>query len=236
VDGGATFGAPVTAATLSTAPGINNGDLGLTGTRAGTATPAAFRAVAWPQIVANPATGNLYLVYADKPTAAGDKADVFLRQSIDNGQTWGAPVRVNDDATTNDQFQPTLAVTPDGAHVGVFWYDRRADAANNLIDYYGELFSAAGNTLTPGGANTRISDVSFAPEFGRDPGLNGRFVGDYDAGVKAENTTFSVAWSDNRDPSAAHAGNNANIRFDTLAVPEPAGAGLLVLAAGAGLA
>ncbi len=38
-----------------------------------------------------------------------------MTMSTDGGATWSAGTRVNDDATTTDQWQPTIAVTPDGA-------------------------------------------------------------------------------------------------------------------------
>ena len=79
-----------------------------------------------------------------------DKADVFLAKSTDSGSTW-SKVKVNDDATTNDQWQPALAVTPDGSRVGVFWYDRRLDANNDgNIDRYGVIGNVSGSTVTFG--------------------------------------------------------------------------------------
>jgi hypothetical protein len=38
-----------------------------------------------------------------------------MRTSTDDGATWTAPVRVNDDATTNSQFLPTLLSIPQPA-------------------------------------------------------------------------------------------------------------------------
>ena len=92
-----------------------------------------------PQTAVNPSNGDLYVIYPDKPKNQADKADIFFTQSTDGGKTWSNPLRVNDDATTNDQWEPALAVTPDGSHVGIFWYDRRLDPANNLIDRFGAI-------------------------------------------------------------------------------------------------
>ena len=50
-------------------------------------------------------------------------ADVFVARSVDRGQTWEAPVRVNDDATGRHQFFPTVAVSGGVLHVA--WYDLR---------------------------------------------------------------------------------------------------------------
>ena len=115
-----------------------------------------------PQTAVNPSNGDLYVIYPDKPKDKTDKADIFFTQSTDGGATWSGPLRVNDDATTNDQWQPALAVTPDGSHVGIFWYDRRLDPANNLIDRFGAVGHVSGHTVTFG-ANFRITDESFPP-------------------------------------------------------------------------
>src|SRR5262249_24903111 len=121
----------------------------------------------------------------------------FVVQSTDGGATWGAPVRVNDDATTTDQWQPTLAVTPDGANLGIFYYSRQEDPVNNnLFKFYGRVASISGATLmfTPSFA---ISDVASLPEFGRDIVVNPTYMGDYDMAVGTPGA-FHVVWSDNR--------------------------------------
>ncbi|HEY7183820.1 MAG TPA: sialidase family protein, partial [Blastocatellia bacterium] len=164
-DQGLTFGAPVTVA--SGLVGGTNGDLGLTGIRQGTTTASGFRSSEFPHAAVNPVNGNIYATFANKPAGA-DKADVFVTQSTDGGSTWGAPTRVNDDATTTDQWQPTLAVTPDGSNLGIFYYSRQEDpTGNNLFKFYGRTASVSGSTLTftPSFA---ISDTASLPEFGRD--------------------------------------------------------------------
>jgi hypothetical protein len=47
--------------------------------------------------------------------------------STDGGTTWGPRIKINDDVTTNDQWQPTIAVTPDGSKLGIFYYSRQED-------------------------------------------------------------------------------------------------------------
>jgi hypothetical protein len=197
-DQGQTFGPAVTVTTLQT-NGVN-GDLNLGG----------FRSNAFPQAVVNPVNGQVYVVYNDKG-AGTDRADVFFRQSNDGGATWSSAVRVVDDTTGRDQWQPALAVTSNGSKVGVFWYDRRNDPANNLIDRYGAIGSVAGDTVTFG-ANFRITDVSFPPAFGQDPGIVPSYMGDYDQAT-ADGGSFYLNWGDNRLPSRGHSGNNADVRF-----------------------
>ncbi|MBX6312587.1 MAG: Ig-like domain-containing protein, partial [Isosphaeraceae bacterium] len=212
-DGGNTFGPPVTVATLSTTG--TNGDLGLVGIRAGTTSPSGFRSDAFPQMAVNPINGQIYVVYNDNPPGP-DKGDIFFKMSSDGGATWSTPVRVNNDETTNDQFLPTLAVTPDGTKVGVFWYDRRLDPANNLIDYFGAIGTVSDTSVTFG-PNDRITDTSFLPEFGRDPVVNSVYMGDYDE-ASADNDFFYVTHVDNRLPSLRHTGNQQDVVFSKISV------------------
>jgi immune inhibitor InhA-like protein len=193
-DQGLTFGAPVTVA--SGLVGGPNGDLGLTGIRQGTTTASGFRSNEFPHAAVNPVNGNIYVVYNNRPSPT-DKCDIFVVQSTDGGGAWGAPVRINDDATTTDQWQPTLAVTPDGANLGIFYYSRQEDPVdNNLFKFYGRTASISGPTLTftPSFA---ISDVASIPEFGRDNLINSVYMGDYDFAV-ATPGAFHVIWADNR--------------------------------------
>ncbi|MBO0857722.1 MAG: PxKF domain-containing protein [Chloracidobacterium sp.] len=200
-DQGLTFGAPVIVA--SGLVGGTNGDLGLTGVRQGTTTAAGFRSSEFPHAAINPVNGNIYVTYDNNP-AGVDRADVFVTQSTDGGATWDAPIRVNDDATTTDQWQPTLAVTPDGKNLGVFYYSRQEDPANNLFKYYGRTASISGSTLTftPSFA---ISDTPSLPEFGRDVVVNPTYMGDYDMAVGTPRA-FHVTWSDNRSDLPGGAG------------------------------
>jgi hypothetical protein len=202
-DFGLTFGAPIEVATLSTTAG--NGDQGLTGLRQGETTFAAFRSNAFPHVAVNPVSGHIYVTYADNPPGV-DKADVFFTISSNGGLTWTAPVRVNSDATTTDQWQPTIAVSPDGSKVGIFYYSRQEDPANNnLFKYYGSIGAIVGATVTFA-PNFAISDVPSLPEFGRDDfAFAPTYMGDYNQAA-ATPGAFHVAWSDNRDDHPLPAG------------------------------
>jgi uncharacterized delta-60 repeat protein len=198
---GASFGAPVTIATLAT-KGVN-GDLGLSGIRNGISGAAGFRSSAFPHAAVNPVNGQLYVTYGDRGTKPGDKGDVYFQMSSDGGASWGSPVRVNSDATTTDQWQPTIAASTDGRRVGVFYYSRQEDSAgNNLFRYYGSL-GAVSNPSDPSatvtfGTNFAVSNTASLPEFGRDSLVNGSYMGDYNQAV-ATPGFFNVTWSDNRD-------------------------------------
>lgn len=182
-DQGLTFGAAVTVTNLLTT-GVN-GALGL-----------EFRSNAFIQAYAHPTDANiLYAVYNDNPAGA-DRADVFFTQSNDGGATWTPGVRVNTDATTTDQYFPSLAIKPNGSTLAITWYDRRCDPTNTLIERWGRVGTIAGTTVTFG-PDFVISDSSFPAIFGLDPVVNTTYMGDYDQSV-ADNTHFYTTWGDNR--------------------------------------
>jgi hypothetical protein len=212
-DQGQTFSNPVIVARLNTRASL--GDLGLTNSAGQT-----FHTSVIPEAAVNPVTGDIYLVYADAPkNSIKDKADILFTQSTDGGATWSAPLRVNDDNTTNDQWNPAIALTPDGSHVGIFWYDRRLDPANNLIDRFGVIGTVSGHSVSFA-PNFRITDVSFPPAFGQDPfwvgvGAAG-YMGDYDMAT-ADNHYFYSTWGDNRLGDAFFA-NQPDVRFAKIPV------------------
>ena len=207
-DQGVTFGAAVTVANLTTTG--SNGDLGL---KVSNTNSTSFRTNAFPQAAVT--SNGIYVTFNDKGTQTGDKADVFFVQSSDGGTTWSSKQKLNDDGTTRDQWQPALAATPDGNHVGVFWYDRRLDSNNGNIDRYGVIGNVSGSTVTFG-SNLRVTDASFPAVVGQDPLINSTYMGDYDVAV-ADNGSFYITWGDNRLADAAHA-NNPDVRFSKISL------------------
>src|SRR5262249_7882989 len=75
--------------------------------------------------------GRLYMAYTDEIIDESNNTDIFVRHSTDNGATWSAAVRVNDDAGTNSQFLPEIAVDPTTGFVALGWYDARLDTGQN---------------------------------------------------------------------------------------------------------
>ena len=63
-----------------------------------------------------PFNNRIYLVdRGSKTVNENNDTDIEMRTSTDDGATWTAPVRVNDDATTNSQFLPYVALDPQPA-------------------------------------------------------------------------------------------------------------------------
>jgi hypothetical protein len=186
LDGGQTFGPPAAIAPVTNI-GFTSGNLN-----------GDIRVVSYPRIDVSPVNGNVYVVYTSNPPGP-DGSDVFLAASIDRGQTWSAPIRVNDDATESDQFFPDVAAGRDGT-VQVIWYDRRNDPENLLIDVYSGRISPDGSSVLD---NDRVTSVSFPPAVGYDPLLDPRYMGDYidlKRLISPDPTGpgFGAAWGDNR--------------------------------------
>ena len=202
-DFGATWSAPVTITTLTS--NVTNGNLTLT---------AGFRSNSFPMAAVNPVSGHIYVAYNDpSATSGGDRGDIKLRISTDNGATWGGPVTVNDDGTTRAQYFPAIAVRPDGTGLSLGWYDNRNDPTDRLLERWGVTATISGASVTFG-PNFRISP-QFQPVFGVDPVINTVYMGDYDQ-MAATNSLYYTTWADNRDDSLAVPGRkNANVRFAT---------------------
>jgi len=139
--------------------------------------------------------GNVYIVYAANPTGP-DNADVFLIRSTNYGINWSTPLRVNDDATTTDQFLPSVSVDNTTGKIFVCWYDSRVDPGSNLQT---RLYAAVS---TNGGVsfmtNENVSDVSFNPNnmaVGQPGGE--KYIGDYIGNSAIGNTSYNV-WMDGR--------------------------------------
>src|SRR6266852_5506548 len=134
--------------------------------------------------------------------------DVKFTQSTTGGQTWSAPLVVNDAANsaTTDQFQPSVAAGPNGA-VAVAFYDRRMDCpadpsvrredvgrSNFCLDVSVQAYKDSGSGATLVGSNIRASNATWDPmepaqhvgglgqipcASHRDPCLVRAFIGDY---------------------------------------------------------
>ncbi len=169
---------------------VNPRDSGATGNCGRPAINGDIRYLPSPQIAVDK-NSNLHVVYSYDPDGynSGDVVNVYYRRSTDHGATWEAEIQLNDDGTTTDQWQPVLTVNNNGV-VGVFWYDRRLDTANNHdFDYYKAVSMDNGKTFLP---NERVSDASSGVVL--DSALATCYHGDYDTSI-ADATRFYIQWS-----------------------------------------
>ncbi len=211
-DGGLTWSSDVAVTTYRTLPS--------TLTTSGNASHH-INTRAFPAIATSPTNSQeVYMVYPADPDGPGpDEGDIFFIKSTDGGQTWSTPLRVNDDATTHDQFAPSIAVKPDGT-IDIAWYDARNDPQDAGWDVMIAKSTDGGATFS---ANVTISDSTFATPvvLGGGPRL-----GEY-LGLAVDSSTaylgFASSVSDTR----------GDVYFDSILnsnIPEPAT--LLLVVAG----
>ncbi|HMJ94859.1 MAG TPA: sialidase family protein [Thermoleophilaceae bacterium] len=175
-DGGQTWDPPRTVATLTSVPN--------------TYPNQAFRNLSNPIMAAGP-NSELYIVYSDYRDAPqandedGKQAEVMMARSPDGGASWFAPVKVNQDSTNADQFQPYVAVNS-GGQVNVAYFDRRLDTrrtegatvvhpGNFFIDTWLSRSNDGGKTFS----DTRVSHDSWDPTINPPISDSGQFIGDY---------------------------------------------------------
>jgi hypothetical protein len=168
LDGGLTWLPPATIATLDDIPRQFPNQ--------------SFRNLSIPIMTVGP-SGEIYVVYAEyRPTSDpadedGKHADIMIIRNNLMGLPgfWSAPTTVNQDTTRADQFQPYVAVNPDG-QVEVAYFDRRHDTVDNFyVDTYLSRSHDMGATFT----DTRVSHDMSSPEFNAPVSSSGLFFGDY---------------------------------------------------------
>src|SRR5207302_5807426 len=116
-DGGRSFAAPVTVATVPSGCGPNDD--------CGNRYPSASLAAGSDGVV-------------DLAWSAGaypDPARVFVARSLDSGTSWTVPtpLAVPSGAQDHDEFEPSVAIAPNG-RVDLGWADQARDSDAGLLD------------------------------------------------------------------------------------------------------
>lgn len=192
-DGGVTFTAPKT---ISQVDGLPNH-----------LPHGTFRNITLPALAVSPKDGALVVVWSDM--RYGD-ADVLATTSRDGGDTWSQPVRVNHDRKGDgkDQFQPALAVAPDGIFTCA-WLDRRRSRDDRLID---EFVAQSRDNGLSFSHNVRATRASWNPSIDA-PEPEGKksdtFIGDYQA-LAVDDQVVHPLWNDTQN------GKNQQIRTTAL--------------------
>jgi hypothetical protein len=147
--------------------------------------------------------GTLHLISegTDRPEIANEK-DVFYRRSTDGGRTWTKKILNDDDpAQVFFQFDPNIAMAPDG-RLDVVWWDTRDAAALTANDVY--YTSSADNGLT-WSKNLRVTDKSVDRTVG--VWLN-NFNVDSQPGLVSTNAYALVGWDDTRNTDKSFKANS----------------------------
>lgn len=128
-----------------------------------------------------PHRGTIYVNWTDQRNGPTD-TDVWLAKSTDGGNTWSAPIRVNDDAAGNHQFMTWMAVDQITGWLWFVFYDRR-QYADNRTDVYMALSRDGGATFH----NFKISETPLIPN-------PGNFFGDYN-NLTVHNNIVRPVWT-----------------------------------------
>ncbi len=129
--------------------------------------------------------GALFVAWVD---GRNGNRDIFASRSDDGGSTWSAAVRVNDDRSTNDQDQVSLAMDGNDV-VHAAWVDFRTGNYN--------IFSSSSKDGKRWSANERVTDAESVPA-----NLAPNILGDY-IGLAADRSgNVFAAWTDGRNGNA----------------------------------
>ncbi len=147
-----------------------------------------------------PFHGRLYLTYTEETAAENSNLEIMMRFSDNNGGSWSAAKRVNDDSTTRSQFLPRSSIDQTTGHIAFSWYDCRNDAANTLAEYWATASFDGGATFQP---NIKLSTGKSTAVSG-----NGNDYGDY-SDLSFTNGRFIGIWADNSNSTGNNPGPNS---------------------------
>ncbi|MEI6884292.1 MAG: T9SS type A sorting domain-containing protein [Bacteroidota bacterium] len=127
-----------------------------------------------------PNRGTIYVTWTDKRSGANN-ADIWLAKSTDNGSTWSAPIKVNDDNQARHQFFNYITIDQVTGKIYIVFYDRR-NYTDTRTDVYLAISGDGGTTFQ----NYKISDSPFIP-------YSTLFFGHY-IGISAHNNKVFATW------------------------------------------
>ena len=147
-----------------------------------------------------PHNGRVYAIWTQESPNESDNMDILFQYSDDNGTTWSAPARLNDDHTATSQFMPAIAVDQATGDVAISWYDCRNDAGTGGP---GDTDAMRNDDAQIWATYSTDGGVSFAPNFRVSAGTfnapdaqSGFDYGDY-THAAFQSHLFYPAWSDN---------------------------------------
>lgn len=167
-------------------------------------------------ISGGPYDGNIYIAYASRDNSNTEYLDwnIEFTRSADGGNTWSAPIYINDDPTgpgaMYDQFHPWLFCNQEGT-IAVVFYDQRVDSINHYnFDMFAAYSFDGGTSFT---TNHRISEVSSSPDdVGQAGDVRAGRIAEY-IGVTAFRDHVNAAWTDTRNGNQEVWGANWIIPF-----------------------
>jgi hypothetical protein len=141
----------------------------------------------------------VHLVYAQHG-AGSDPGDVYYIRSTDGGVTFGAPLKLNTDATTRPQWMPNLSVSPTGTLLAT-WYDARESTSctkgNPNVPCYRMWSRKSNDNGVSWLSDDALSDIVSPLPGQPDPAIVAGYAGDYDYG-SATALKHVTSWTDGR--------------------------------------
>jgi len=107
-----------------------------------------------PSLAAN--DGKIVVLWADMRTGGSTNLDIYASTSLD-GLTWSANVKLNDDSSAANQFQPTVGIDSTG-DVFAAWFDTRGSGQ----DVYGTVLDVVAPVSSPGAGLTGDQGAAIA--------------------------------------------------------------------------
>lgn len=165
----------------------------------------AIRSLPFSSLTVDPTRGDVYLAWHRAGLPGGAGADIAFSRSMDGGETFQSPVRINGESAGH-QFFASVAANASGELVAIY-YSTQNSSTDRLLDLYTVSSDDGGDSWD---SPQRLTDVSFDR-----PRTNANFdyivascyMGDYNAVGTAPpslgNDTIYAAWGDNRSDGNA---------------------------------
>ena len=161
-------------------------------------------------------TGRVYLVWTQETPNESDNTDIMLQRSDNNGATWSPAIKLNDDRTSNSQYDPSVALDQRSGNVALSWYDTRNDLGTGGS---GDTDGIPNDDFQIWATDSTNGGTTFAPNFQVSQGTSNAIdadsffdVGDYTHAAFVSGT-FWPAWSDNSNSTGDNP-NGALHQFD----------------------
>jgi hypothetical protein len=116
---------------------------------------------------------------------------IWYSRSTDGGAHWGSPVKINDQASLNDQFFPRLAVDETTGDMTVVYYDTVGDPGRKKTDLWMQTSTDKGASWSAAAKVTTSETDETAS------GYNTYQYGDY-IGLTGYSGQFFACWTDRR--------------------------------------
>ncbi|MFK8045507.1 MAG: sialidase family protein [Crocinitomicaceae bacterium] len=147
--------------------------------------PGIYRCNGLPVTVCDlsnsPYKGTIYVNWSDQRKGENN-TDIWIKKSINGGQNWSDPIKVNSDSSQTHQFLSWMTVDQATGFVYVVFYDRR-NYSDNRTDVYLAVSKDGGDSFK----NHLISNSPFTPN----PKI---FFGDY-SNISVSNGMIRPIWT-----------------------------------------